>query len=56
VSLGRRGYDIAPPNGESLKMVEERVRPFLDELVQRIRRKKIKRPSARFHRDLKRAA
>ena len=40
-SLWRRGYDVAPPNGESLKMVEQRVWPFLDELVQRIRRKKI---------------
>jgi 2,3-bisphosphoglycerate-dependent phosphoglycerate mutase len=40
-ALWRRGYDVAPPNGESLKMVEERVWPFLDKLVQRIRREKI---------------
>lgn len=39
--LWRRGYDIAPPNGESLKTVEERVWPFLDALLERIRREKI---------------
>ena len=27
-----RGYDIVPPEGESLKMVEKRVQSFLDEL------------------------
>jgi len=27
-----RGYDIVPPEGESLKMVEKRVESFLDEL------------------------
>jgi Histidine phosphatase superfamily (branch 1) len=39
--LWRRGYDIAPPNGESLKTVEERVWPFPDALLERIRREKI---------------
>lgn len=39
--LWRRGYDVAPPNGESLKAVEERVWPFLDALVERIRRERI---------------
>jgi 2,3-bisphosphoglycerate-dependent phosphoglycerate mutase len=34
----RRGYDVRPPGGESLKMVEQRVWPFLDALVARIRR------------------
>lgn len=34
----RRGYDFPPPNGESLKMVEERVFPFCDEVVERARR------------------
>lgn len=34
----RRGYDFPPPNGESLKMVEERVFPFCDEVVQRAKR------------------
>ncbi|OGC52321.1 hypothetical protein A2982_01940 [candidate division WWE3 bacterium RIFCSPLOWO2_01_FULL_39_13] len=37
----RRGYDDPPRRGESLKMVEERVFPFLDELVNRIRNEKI---------------
>lgn len=37
----RRGYDFPPPNGESLEMVEKRVWPFLDELVERIKHEKI---------------
>jgi 2,3-bisphosphoglycerate-dependent phosphoglycerate mutase len=40
-TLWRRSYDVAPPNGENIKMVEERVFPFLDELVARVRREKI---------------
>lgn len=32
-----RGYDSPPPNGESIKDVEERVMPFLREVVQNIR-------------------
>ena len=40
-TLWRRSYDVAPPNGENIKTVEERVFPFLDELVARIRREKI---------------
>jgi len=40
-ALWRRGYDVSPPNGESLKAVEERVGPFLDALVARIRREHI---------------
>lgn len=40
-ALWRRGYDLAPPNGESLEMVEARVRPFLDALLARCRREKI---------------
>lgn len=40
-ALWRRGYDVAPPEGESLKMVETRVWPFLDELVERVRAQKI---------------
>jgi 2,3-bisphosphoglycerate-dependent phosphoglycerate mutase len=39
--LWRRGYDAAPPNGESLKAVEKRVRLFLDSLVERIRHDRI---------------
>jgi len=37
----RRSYDTPPPNGESLKMVEERVKPFLDELIAMIKKEKI---------------
>ncbi|MHB8744213.1 MAG: histidine phosphatase family protein [Sulfuricaulis sp.] len=40
-TLWRRSYDVAPPGGENIKMVEARVFPFLDELVSRIRREKI---------------
>lgn len=36
----RRGYETPPPGGESIKMVEMRVWPFLDELVLRIKREK----------------
>ncbi len=30
--LWHRSYEVPPPNGESIKMVEERVMPFLNEL------------------------
>lgn len=30
--LWHRSYDIPPPNGESIQIVEQRVLPFLDEL------------------------
>lgn len=30
--LWHRSYDVPPPNGESIKMVQERVFPFLNEL------------------------
>jgi len=36
-----RAYDFPPPNGESLKMVEERVRPFFEELAGRMKSKNI---------------
>lgn len=36
----RRFYDFPPPQGESLKDVQERVFPFCDELVKRIRQTK----------------
>lgn len=39
--LWRRGYDVPPPDGESIQMVEGRVWPFLDELVARIKREHI---------------
>lgn len=31
-----RGYDSPPPNGESIKMVEERVKEFIKELIQNV--------------------
>jgi len=37
----RRSYDFPPPKGESLKMVEKRVFPFCDELVDRVRRNNV---------------
>lgn len=37
----RRGYDTPPPGGESIKMVEMRVWPLLDELVVRVKRENI---------------
>ena len=36
-----RAYDFPPPNGESIKMVEERVRPFFEELAGRMKSKNI---------------
>lgn len=37
----RRGYDFPAKNGESLKMVEARVKEFLDELLPRMKQEKI---------------
>jgi len=37
----RRGYDVPPPKGESMKMVEERVFPFCAELVERVRQNNV---------------
>ncbi len=37
----RRAYDFPPPKGESMKMVEERVFPFCEELVERIKKNNI---------------
>ncbi|PIR42278.1 hypothetical protein CO058_03285 [candidate division WWE3 bacterium CG_4_9_14_0_2_um_filter_35_11] len=37
----RRGYETPPPSGESIKVVEARVWPFLDELVDYIKQHKI---------------
>lgn len=31
-----RSYDCPPPNGESIKMVEERVKPFFNELLAKV--------------------
>ena len=32
-----RSYDVPPPNGESIKMVEERVKPFFDEILKKVK-------------------
>ncbi len=40
-AMYRRGYDVPPPHGESLKMVEVRVFDFANELVDRVRRNNI---------------
>lgn len=34
--LWHRSYSVAPPGGESIERVEERVMPFLEELMQRV--------------------
>jgi 2,3-bisphosphoglycerate-dependent phosphoglycerate mutase len=36
-----RGYDTPPPNGESFKMVEERIKPFITDLKKMIAEKKV---------------
>lgn len=37
----RRSYDVPPPGGESIKQVEERVMPFLEEVIEKIKKEKI---------------
>lgn len=37
----RRSYDVPPPGGESIKQVEDRVMPFLDEVMKKIKKEKI---------------
>jgi 2,3-bisphosphoglycerate-dependent phosphoglycerate mutase len=36
-----RSYDIPPPGGESIKMVEKRVKPFIKELLRKMKKEKI---------------
>ena len=40
-TLWRRSYNVPPPDGESIQMVEQRVYPFLDGLVARMKKEKI---------------
>jgi 2,3-bisphosphoglycerate-dependent phosphoglycerate mutase len=35
--LWHRSYDVPPPGGESIKMVEQRVMPFLNELLESLK-------------------
>ena len=37
----RRSYSVAPPNGESVKMVEKRVRAFIRDLLKFMKRNKV---------------
>jgi 2,3-bisphosphoglycerate-dependent phosphoglycerate mutase len=37
----RRSYDVPPPGGESIKMVEARVMPFVEELLVKMKAEKI---------------
>lgn len=36
-----RSYDIAPPGGESIKDVENRVLPFIEDVVKEVKNKKV---------------
>lgn len=37
----RRSYDVPPPGGESIKQVEERVMPFVKEVIEKMKKEKI---------------
>jgi len=39
--IWHRSYDISPPKGESVKMVEKRVNAFIKELIKKIKKEKI---------------
>ncbi len=39
--LWHRSYDIPPPKGESIKMVEKRVNKFIKELLEKIKKEKV---------------
>ncbi len=39
--IWHRSYDIAPPGGESIKMVEKRVKAFIQDLLKRMKKEKI---------------
>ena len=39
--IWHRSYSIAPPNGESVKMVEKRVNFFIKDLIKYIKKKKV---------------
>jgi len=36
-----RSYDIPPPGGESIKDVEKRVKPFIQDLLRQVKREKV---------------
>ncbi|MBW2963782.1 histidine phosphatase family protein, partial [Candidatus Woesearchaeota archaeon] len=37
----RRSYDIPPPGGESVKMVEKRVKSFIKDLLKKMKKEKV---------------
>ena len=37
----RRSYDVAPPGGESIRMVEKRVLPFIRDLLKMMKKQKV---------------
>jgi len=37
----RRSYNVAPPKGESVKMVEERVLPFIRDVLKKMKRERV---------------
>ncbi len=39
--IWHRSYDIPPPKGESIKMVEKRVKSFIKDLLKKIKKQKI---------------
>ena len=36
-----RSYDIPPPGGESIKDVEKRVKPFIRDLLRKVKRERV---------------
>ncbi len=41
LKIVRRSYDVRPPNGESIKDVEKRVKPFIRDLLRKIKKDKV---------------
>ena len=39
--IWHRSYDTCPPGGESIKMVEKRVRSFINDLLKKMRKEKV---------------
>ena len=39
--IWHRSYSVAPPGGESIKDVEKRVKPFIKDLIKKVRKEKI---------------
>tara|TARA_Y100000310_G_scaffold246231_1_gene251422 strand:- start:928 stop:1503 length:576 start_codon:yes stop_codon:yes gene_type:complete len=39
--IWHRSYSVAPPRGESIKDVERRVKPFISELIKKVKKEKV---------------